>query len=89
MTVPVLVFPSFPGASENVLFALPEPNRRYYFALKAFDEELNYSELSNCVSAGLSPESSLADQLEEGACGPNLRDFDRTRTTIENTPILR
>ena len=86
---PVLIFPSFPGTTENLLFDLPEANRRYYFALKAFDEAMNYSELSNCASAGLNPELPSPHQLENGAIAPNLRDSDDSRTTIENSPILR
>ena len=49
--VPVLYLPSFPGETENLLFALPETDKRYYFALKAFDEAGNISELSNCASS--------------------------------------
>ena len=88
LTVPVLYLPSFPGETENLLFALPETDERYYFALKAFDEAMNYSELSNCASAGPN-EPSSPHQLERGAIGPNLRDSDHARTTIENTPILK
>jgi len=87
--LPVLIFPSFPGSTENLLFDLPETDRRYYFALKAFDEAMNYSELSNCASAGLNPQSPRPHHFEKEVIGPNLRDSDDARTTIENTPILR
>jgi len=89
LTVPILAFPSFPGATEDILFALPETGRRYYFALKAFDEELNYSEISNCASAGHNPQPPWPNHLKRGVIGPNLRDSDDVRTTTENDSILK
>jgi len=48
--VPTICLPSFPGTEESLPFELPEPGQPYYFALKAFDEAGNTSELSNCES---------------------------------------
>ena len=57
--VPVLYLPSFPGMTENLMFALPQSDITYHFALKAFDEAGNISELSNCartVSRAIRPQ---------------------------------
>jgi hypothetical protein len=87
--LPVLHLPSFPGTVENQQLALPEPSSRYYFALKAFDEAMNYSELSNCASAGPIPKPPSPFRIKKDVIGPTARDSDDVGTTIENTPILK
>jgi len=89
LILPLMYFPSFPGATENLLFALPEANRRHYFALKAFDEAMNYSELSNCAGAGKSLKPPSPYRIKKDVIGPSARDSDDVGTTIENTPILK
>jgi hypothetical protein len=59
-SVPLLYLPSFPGATENLLFTLPQSGITYYFALKAFDEAMNRSELSNCASTNPARQASSA-----------------------------
>ncbi|MBN2208874.1 MAG: Ig-like domain-containing protein [Candidatus Coatesbacteria bacterium] len=89
LILPMLHFPSFPGATENLLFAPPEADRRYYFALKAFDEAMNYSELSNCAGAGPSTTPPSPYRIKNDAIRLTARNSDDVETTVENAPILR
>ena len=71
LIIPVVYLPSFPGTTENLLFTLPQSGITYYFALKAFDEAMNYSELSNCASTNLAPHASSAfkNVVRDGLAG--------------------
>ena len=89
LTVPVFYFPLFPGTTEFLLFPLPEMGKEYYFALKTFDEAANYSAVSNCASAGTSPESPLKDALLKGAIGPCLGDTYSVGSVVDKTQTLK
>ena len=87
--IPLFYFPSFPGTKEAYVFALPDPNKTYFFALKAFDEAGNLSKLSNSARCepGIFVPFIGADPRFNSAA-PNLQS-SRTRTTVDERYTAR
>ena len=74
--------PTHGGAHERVKIRGLEPNRLYYFAVKAVDDNGNWSDLSNVVGK-TSPDPETTPSLFELALAAPAPNPARTRTIVE------